>query len=79
MEEDRMNYSTEQKIAGRASLKFVRYTIMMLDAKRKKEAYEKLISNDFDLHEDDEVWGIIDESPDFYKDIRGKKPLSDLV
>ena len=74
----RQHYTDEQKIAGCAVLKFVRYTTSMLDAKRKKEAYEKLMNNDFDLPEEDEAWKVIDESPAFYEDIRGKKLLSEL-
>ena len=52
--------------------KNLRYSLLMMDIKKKIDSYAKLLINHFDLSKDDEAWKAIDESPEFYEGIRGK-------
>lgn len=58
--------------------KLARYGSMKLEIHNKIEAYFKLIKANFDFSQDNQIWQFIDESPEFYEDIRGKISQSAL-
>lgn len=43
------------------------------EAKLKLKAYQKLVASDFTLKENAKEWKTIDEKPEYFSDIRGKK------
>lgn len=53
--------------------KIQRYEVILEAIIDMVNAYNKLFDNDFDLPKDDPAWGLIDENPEFYEDVRGKK------
>lgn len=68
--------NTEKKLSL-VLWKYVRQTFAYFDLQRQVEAYKSLISSDFNLPLNSEHWKFIEESPEFFEDIRGKKLLEE--
>lgn len=47
-------------------------------AKLKLKAFQKLVASDFTLEENAKEWKTIDEKPEYFSDIRGKKLIETL-